>query len=285
MTEVWKVEPLRLHVLHLLSEAVESPALESDLLIAEARAVEREELWRHAGEVVEEEQVQWVLGRVRRRLMGEPLAYLLGHWDFYGRRFAVGPGALVPRPETEHLVEEVLRREPRGWLAEVGVGSGALAVTVLAERVGEALRVVGTDCSVRALAWASENAARHRVRSRLALVRGDLLAGLRQGLAAVVCNPPYVESRDYHRLPRDVRDHEPPEALVPVGESPRALRQRLVAQAWERLEAGGFLALEVGAGQAGEARDELLASGFRQVVIRNDWAGIGRVVAGVRVES
>ena len=197
-----------------------------------------------------------------------------------GDAFAWGPGVLIPRPETEHLVEVALERCPAGPLVDVGTGSGIVALTVALENDARQSPVLGIDCSAAAL----DHARRNRELlgpADVAFVRGDLLAPLRSApcLAGVLANLPYVEPRDLALLAGDVRDHEPEMALVPRGERPASIRRRLLEQAARRLIPGGLLALEVGAGQAGQARDDLLAHGFREIGIHNDLAGIGRIVS------
>lgn len=235
---------------------------------------------------VTEEQVERALALAARRRSGEPLAYVLGEWEFYGRRFHVSPDVLIPRPETERLIDVLKARGPSGRMAEVGVGSGALAVTLLLE-CPAVRRVVATDLSLEALALAGKNARSHAVDSRLERVACDLLSGIGPGrrLGAVVANLPYIEPRDFFRLDASVRDHEPMQALVPSRGTPRSLRRELLSEARERLLPRGLVVLEVGAGQAGPAREDLLAAGFRGVEIHRDYGDIGRVVLGERGDA
>jgi len=269
-----------------LRGAVESPALEAELLVAAAHGVARERLLSIGRDGASADVVQRACAFAVRRLAGEPLALVVGARDFYGRSFALRAGVLVPRPETEHLVEAALAHVARGLVADVGTGSGALAVTLAAERPA-ALRLVALDVSPVALACARANAAAHGVGARVAFVLGDLLSAIAPGptLAAVVANPPYVEPLDWAALPREVQKFEPWWALTPGRESAAAFRGRLIEQAAARLAPGGWIGIEVGAGQAGVARDQLRAAGFRDVAIVNDLASIGRVVHGRRPPS
>lgn len=215
---------------------------------------------------------------VTRRAGGEPLAYLVGHREFFGRRFGVDRHVLIPRPETEHLVEIALGLPlPEGALVlDVGTGSGAIAVTLAAERPG--WRLVATDRSLGALALARANAARLGVGARVSALATDLLAGLDLGrFDLLVSNPPYVDPAELAGLPRDVRDWEPVAALVSPGGGTR-VAERLLAEA-RALAPGAFVALEHGANQ----RAELLAAaqrlgGYELVEARADLAGLARDV-------
>lgn len=264
-----------------LLRAVDAPALEADLLVAAARGVPRARLRTLDRDAAAPEVVATACRLAARRLAGEPMAYLLGAREFFGRRFAVSPGVLIPRPETEHLVLVALAAKPSGLLADVCTGSGAVGITLAAER--PELRVVAIDLSRHAVACARANAAALGVAARVQVVRGDLLAPLAGGprLDGVVANPPYVEPADFDRLDPSVRKFEPRLALAPA-EGAASFRERLIRAAAARLRPGGLLAIEVGAGQAGVARDQLLAAGFRAVRITNDLAGIGRIVSGER---
>ena len=264
-----------------LLQSAESPALEAELLVAAALGIERAELWRRERDEAAAAVVAHADALAARRNTGEPVAYLLGAREFHGRRFAVGPGVLIPRPETEHLVEVALRERPRGRFADVGTGSGAVAITLAAECAE--LRVVAVDLAAGAAACTRANARALGVAARVEVVRGDLLAMLpaRPCLDGIVSNPPYVEPADFDRLDPSVQRFEPRLALAPAEGSAR-FRQRLIAEAAPRLVPGGLLAIEVGAGQAGIARDQLLAADFHGIAIENDLAGIGRIVSGRR---
>ena len=268
---------------------VDSPALEAELLVAAAAGLPRERLLVDGHQVAAPPAVAQACTLAVRRLKGMPLALLTGRRDFFGREFLVRPGVLIPRPETEHLVERAVAALAAAGseahlaaapLLDVGTGSGALAVTLAAELRSRI--VVALDLSRRALAVARDNARRHGVAERVRFVLSDLLAALppTPRFAAIVANPPYVEPLDWSRLPPDVMKFEPWFALTPGNESAAAFRGRLIEQAVARLLPGGWLGVEVGAGQAGAARDQFRAAGLRDVTIVNDLASIGRVVHG-----
>jgi release factor glutamine methyltransferase len=217
---------------------------------------------------------------VARRLAREPVAYILGRREFWGLDFEVGPGVLVPRPETELIVEEAQRvvgspgsPGPR-LVADVGTGSGCLAVT-LARDFGDAA-FVATDSSRAALAFASRNAARHGVASRIALVETDLLEGVDGPFDLIVSNPPYVPEGDVPSLPPEVRQFEPIEALVGGADGLDVIR-RLLVHAEARLRAGGFLVFEFGFGQEPIVRQAVGCHvGLVLERVANDLQGIPR---------
>jgi len=220
------------------------------------------------------------LRRIERRISGVPFAYILGEREFWSLPLLVGPGVLIPRPETETLVQAVLDEAEEGplLLADIGTGSGAVALA-LASELREA-RILATDSSPAALRTAGRNAARLGL-ANVELLRGDLGEALRgRGLAgrldAVVSNPPYVRESDWAGLQPEVRDHEPKAALVP-GPTGLEIIGRLIAGAPEWLRTGGRLYLEIGRGQARAAR-ALFGSGWSEVRTRRDLAGIIRVI-------
>lgn len=224
--------------------------------------------------------VQLILRRGRR----EPVAYLLGTAEFYGRTFRVTPATLIPRPETELLVDLALSElaEEPGIVADLGTGSGVIAVTLALER--PRWTVLATDCSPAALQVARENARLHGVDARIGWYTGDwceplLAAGWGGKLAAVISNPPYVAATELPALADEVRRYEPPVALTP-GLTGLEAYERLVPGAGRLLAPGGRLLLEVGRGQADAVLDLLRRHGFRDCRAWEDLAGIPRVVGG-----
>ena len=221
---------------------------------------------------------------VARRAAHEPLAYILGEREFYGRPFAVTRAVLIPRPETELIVEEACR-----WLAaravasptivDVGTGSGCLAVTLALEC--PAARLVATDISAGALETAAANAARYRVADRIRFVRAALTAGLREEADLVVSNPPYVADGDRASLPAEVREYEPAEALFGGPDGLDVIRA-LAPAAAQALRPGGRLMLEIGAGQWDAVKTILEHARFTDVHVQADLAGIPRTVAAER---
>ena len=222
---------------------------------------------------------------VKQRGEHVPVAYLLGTWGFHALDFAVDSRVLVPRPETEQLVDlaiEHLAPLDSPLFVDVGTGSGCIAISVL-HAVPHA-RALATDVSRDALAVARENANTHGVQDRLHLLAGDLLAPITAKLGerrvdAVLSNPPYIVRGD-PSLEEGVAKHEPESALYVDGDDPLALTRRLVHEAHEILAPGGLIAIELGAG-SGEAAAPLLAeAGYGEVEVDPDLAGIPRVLRG-----
>ena len=222
---------------------------------------------------------------VARRLRHEPVAYITGEREFYGRPFGVSPAVLVPRPETEVVVDEALRlidaRAPNAppAIVDVGTGSGCLAVTLVLER--PAVTATATDVSNEALAVAVRNARALDAIGRLRFVRTSIVDALAPPFDLVVSNPPYVAARDRASLPTDVRDYEPALALFGGEDGFEAIRE-LVRAAARMLRPGGSLVMEIGAGQAPEAEGLAHAAGLVVERVAPDLAGIPRVLVAHR---
>jgi release factor glutamine methyltransferase len=221
---------------------------------------------------------------VVRREGREPVAYITGRREFWGLDFLVTPAVLIPRPETEFIVEAALARlrdRARPWrIADVGTGSGCLAVALAHELAGS--RVTATDISPAALGVARQNAARLGVGARVAFVETSLLDGVPGPFDLIVANPPYVPQSHEPALSPDVRDHEPRPALYGHGEDGLDEVRALLAQAPSRLAGEGVLMMEFGFGQADAVRAELArVEGLRLVEILRDLQGLERtLVAG-----
>ncbi|MBV8516805.1 MAG: peptide chain release factor N(5)-glutamine methyltransferase [Acidobacteria bacterium] len=209
-----------------------------------------------------------------RRYAGEPLQYIRGRTEFYSRTFLVDTRVLIPRPETELLVEAALERAPRGArVVDVGTGSGCIAITIERERPD--LRVFSVDRSVDALALAAAN--RARLESRVALATSDLLSAIDGTFALIVSNPPYVPLAEYEQLDDEVRIHEPRMALTP-GPRGTELIERLLDEARSRLAPNGQVILEVGYGQEAAIREIAAMKQYAVDAFLPDLAGIPRVV-------
>jgi release factor glutamine methyltransferase len=262
----------------LAARGVDSPGREAALLLAAVLECSPSELLARDDRPVDPLPEQRYRRLVERRAAGEPVAYLVGEREFYGRRFRVDRRVLVPRPETEHLVEIALGLPLPGdaRVLDVGVGSGALAVTLAAER--PRWKICAVDLSLGALAVAAANWRRLAAGARSSLVASDLAAAL--DLAAfdlVVSNPPYVDPGELETLPRDVRDFEPELALVSPGGGSR-IAVRLLDE-MRALRGGALLAFEIGAGQREAVVAEAGRAGAWELVeVRRDLAGIERDV-------
>jgi release factor glutamine methyltransferase len=215
---------------------------------------------------------------IARRLRNEPIQYITGEQEFFGLALRVTPAVLIPRPETEHLVEAVLAEvgaSERVRVLDVGTGSGAIAIA-LASKLPLA-EIFAVDISLAALEVARENAARHGLSERVRWVESDLLRAIAggEGFDAIVSNPPYVAEGEREAMHPQVREWEPGEALF-AGVDGMDVYRRLVPQAWAALRRGGLLAMEIGQGQRGGVA-ELLAE-WRAVRFVDDLRGIARVV-------
>ena len=221
-----------------------------------------------------------------KRLTGSPVQHLIGEWDFYGRPFRVDGRALVPRPETEILVEQALREAGDARrILDAGTGSGIIAITFLLERPQAS--AVALDISVDALALARQNAERHGVLPRLRLVASDwlsALSGTPPRFDLVLSNPPYLALGESPHLPPTVRDHDPRRARFAGDDGLLAIRQ-LLASLPAVLEPGGLLVFEIGFGQSEAVRSEILARPvWRYVRVEPDLEGIPRICVA-RLES
>jgi release factor glutamine methyltransferase len=269
----------------LLRQAgVPSPEADAEVLAAASLGTDRSGLVARLREAmpaaVRDRLDELVRGRARR----VPVQHLVGEWEFFGYRFRVDRRALIPRPETEELVELVLERLPSDeplTLVDVGTGSGCLALS-LALRLPRA-RILALDIAEDALALARENRDRYELQARVALVRADLLEAVRSGAAldAIVSNPPYVADGELEGLPPEVRDHEPRSALT-SGADGLAATRRIAAAARERLRPGGLVALECAFSRAEPVREMLREARFREVELREDLAGIPRFAEATR---
>ena len=221
---------------------------------------------------------------VTRRAAREPLQYILGTQEFCGLEFEVNPTVLIPRPETELLAHEIIRRLPQGTpptLLDVGTGSGCLAVT-LARSIPQA-RIIATDISTQALETAMRNARRHAVDSSITWLHGDLLAplwgsGLEGTIHAIVANPPYIRESEWAGLQPEVSRYEPPLALV-AGPKGTEVHERLLGEAVSYLMPEGLLAMEVGEGQSVDLCSKIeTMPEYEGVEVVPDEAGINRIV-------
>lgn len=257
----------------LLEEAaIPAPRLTAEVLLAHAARCDRTWLFAHSDEELRE--VWWIhFGRyLHERLQGKPTQYITGHQEFYGRDFRVTPDVLIPRPETEHLVEAALKFAPAAErIADLGTGSGALAITLALES-GKA--VVGTDISEAAARVAGENARRLQAAVQWSVC--DLGSALAAGaFDLVVSNPPYVPESDEATVQREVREYEPRVAVF-GGLDGLDIYRRLIPDAWRVLKPGGRLLMEIGWLAADRVRAMLNA--WTEVETRPDLAGIPRVV-------
>ena len=265
----------------LRSAGVDSPLLDAELMLAKALKVTRTHLLGHPESPVPREPSELFLLWIKRRAAREPLAYILCEKEFYGLTFYVVPSVLIPRPETEFLVDaglQYLKSQPRPKAADIGTGSGAVAVT-LAKYAPHAA-IWATDVSSRALTIAKRNAVQLGVAERIHFAEGDLLAPLAgEKFNLIISNPPYIPSGEIPALMPEVSRYEPKSALD-GGPDGLNIYHRIITNAPEYLLPGGIIAFEVGQGEGEPVRAMLLAAGFSNVKAAKDYAGIERVVTG-----
>jgi release factor glutamine methyltransferase len=279
-------DTLRATAARLQAAGVPEAGPKSEWLLAHLLGVNRSDLLLRAGDPFPGEAESRIEGAVRRLARHEPLQYVLGDEYFLGRPFLCDSRALIPRPETEILVDLVLasapvRRRPRPRIADVGTGTGCLAISLALECPWA--RIIATDCDPRTLTLARRNARRFHVSARIRFLRTDLLAALTpRSLDAVVANPPYVSTGDWMRLERQIRRFEPRLALD-GGPDGLDLIRRLAGQARGVLRPGGALLLEIGNDQETRARRILRDTGFVQIACHRDLQGHPRnLVARLR---
>jgi len=278
---------------YLRSSGIEEPRLNAELLLASVLGKERIMLYAYFDQVVGRAERSRFREMVKQRASGCPLQYVLGRQEFFERNFRITRDVMVPRPETELVVEaclEKIKGEGSGqWAVDVGTGSGVIAVTLAAERPG--LRVIATDRSERAVDVASENAKRHAVAQRVAFGCGELIEPARGILPAgrstvelIASNPPYIPTEQIQELQPEVRDHEPRAALDGGLDGLNVVRA-IISQASDFLSAPpgpGWLVLELGEGQAEPAMEILRKDGrwdLGGVEFKRDAAGCDRVLS------
>ena len=270
----------------LTAVGIETPRFDTQLLLAWTLKARREDLAREPERVLTERERVIFVKAVSLRTERRPLPYITGEAWFYGRQFKINRAVLIPRPETELLVELALsacQKISSPKLADIGTGSGCLAVTLACERPDA--EVWATDLSADALKEARKNVVRYGLLSQVSLLHGDLLGPLSSDLRLdiVVSNPPYVTEAEILGLQPEVRDYEPRLALSGLGDAAgpdgTALHRRILAEAPPFLKPGGRVLLEVGANQAQSVAEIARALGYTDVKVSADYAQIERVVS------
>lgn len=258
---------------------IAEPRLTAAALLLHVLGRDRAYLYAHPeAQLTPEQQTLWET-LVAQRSTGAPLQYITGTQEFYGRSFRVSPAVLIPRPETEQVVEAALERLPGdapARVVDVGTGSGCIAITLALGR--PQATVLATDISAPALAVARENA--QTLQARVQFVEGDLLAGLVAPFDLIVSNPPYIADRELGTLQPEVRGHEPRVALA-AGPLGTEIYARLIPQAAAALRAGGWLVLELGYSSA-EAVRAMLGAAWEEIETRRDLQGWERVLVARR---
>jgi len=274
---------------------VPSFTLAAELLLLHVLGRDRAWLYAHPEQEISAADARQFFTLIARRANGEPTQHLTGKQEFWGLEFEVTPDVLIPRPETEHVIEVTLDRlavrELRAGrkqtltgeglqIADIGTGSGCIAITLAKELPGTT--IYATDISSAALAVAQRNAMRHNVADRVRFLEGNLLDTVTAQFDVIVSNPPYVGRREVDTLAREVRDHEPEIALY-GGEEGYELYADLITQSAAHLKPGGILVLELGHNSLPAVQPLLDAPAWTNVAITNDLAGIPRVLAAERL--
>jgi len=274
---------------------VPSFTLAAELLLLHVLCRDRTWLYAHPEEQVSPADAERFFALVARRANGEPTQHLTGKQEFWGLEFEVTPDVLIPRPETEHVIEVALDRlavrEIRAGrkqtltgeglqIADIGTGSGCIAIALAMELPAAA--IYATDISHSALAVAQRNAARQNVADRVRFSKGNLLDGIAPLLDLIASNPPYIGRREAASLMREVRDHEPEIALY-GGEEGYEFYADLITQSAAHLKPTGLLVLELGHNSLAAVQPLLDAAAWTNVAVTNDLAGIPRVLAAERL--
>jgi len=288
--ENWTVLKLLNWITDYFTKAgIESPRLSAEMLLGYVLEMKRIELYVNFEKPVSKERLDKLHGLVKRAVQYEPIAYLVGSTEFYSLNIKVTADTLIPRPETELLVEravEFLRRRSGGqYVLDLCTGSGCVAAAIAKNHSGS--KIIATDISDAALAVAAENIAHHELADRVELLEGDLFEPVIKQLDTskfdlVVCNPPYLSTVEYESLESNVKDYEPSLALL-AGEQGLDVYKRIAQRIDEFLKPDGALMLEVGYAQ-GPAVNQLLeqAGGFALIKIEKDFADNDRVVSAYK---
>jgi release factor glutamine methyltransferase len=267
----------------LTAVGIDTAALDASLLLEQATGKTRLEMILSPEEALAAEQVEHLEDLTAKRETRQPMAYILGEKEFWGFRFKVRPGVLIPRPDTETLVATVLALLPDRQIAatvvDFGIGSGCILLSLL--KVCPRLQGVGVDVSSVALSVAADNAASLDVADRLSLLKGTGLGEAPSDISLIVSNPPYIPTAEIEGLAPDVRDFEPVEALDGGADGLAAYRL-LIPGAYEKLHAGGLLVMEIGHDQKTAVTELLDKEQWQNISTYQDLAGRDRVIVAVK---
>jgi release factor glutamine methyltransferase len=283
------LEVLNQAVEKLRSEGIDRPRTNAELLLEAVLSIPKVELYLNRDRVLNSSESEKYNLFIQERISGKPLQYIIGSAEFFGMEFKVNEHVLIPRPETETLVEivvERLKNRPSPKIIDIGTGSGAIAVS-LAKNI-ENSTIFATDISADALRVARENAKKNQVEDQIEFIHGDLFEPLKNKnledkIDCVVSNPPYVSPEEFDRLPKEVKEYEPIVALKTDQEG-TMFHRRIIGNSLDFLSKGGILVMEIGQGQA-----ERVAGIFREyphfqdIEIKKDLGGIDRVAVACKV--
>lgn len=262
------------------NSGIDMPELEASILMHDSLGVSISEIYSNPAMNIAENDLRKLNERLTRRLDREPSGYITGKREFYSRDFHVNNNVLIPRPETELLVErtlELIPVESNYTVLDVGAGSGCVAITLALERTG--ITVLAADLSFNAVNVAMMNTVRHAVSDRVFLINTDMLSAMTgSSVDVIVSNPPYVSDSDYAELPRDIREYEPRMALW-GGVDGTEFIEKLISESRKVLRGHGICLIETGYDQAGKVSDIFKSFGYRNINIYSDINGIDRVVS------
>lgn len=273
------LEILNQAVEKLRSEGIDRPRTNAELLLEAVLNVKKIDLYLNRDLILTPQQIEKYNQFIQERISGKPVQYIIGRTEFFGLEFEVNENVLIPRPETETLVEIViarLRNSPQAKIIDLGTGSGAIAIS-LAKNLKDSF-IFATDISADALTVAKTNAKKHSVEKRIDFLCGDLFEPLKNknlegSIDCVVSNPPYVSQDEFDQLPPEVKDHEPIVALK-TDEEGTFFHKKIIEGSLDFLKKGGIIALEVGLGQASKVADLIRNhENFKDIEIKEDWGG------------
>jgi release factor glutamine methyltransferase len=279
LSETWTLlKLLRWMTEFFAGKQIDNPRLDAELLLAHVLKLDRVGLYLNFERPLIAAELDLIRPLVKRRGQREPLQYLLGSTEFWSLEFEVTPAVLIPRADTETLVEEALNRAgDAGQLLDVGTGSGAIAISLASEL--PSWQVSALDISAEALSVARRNAEKNAVAERLQFIHADLAELPRQQYDLIVSNPPYIAQAEWDSLMPEVRSFEPQAALL-AGNDGLENYQKLTAQVASRLSPGGWLLVEIGYQQAQAVKQLFAQAGLQDIFVRDDYAGQPRVVGG-----
>ncbi len=279
MAETWTLLRLLRWTTNFFDEkGIDNPRLDAELLLAHCLNLDRVGLYLNYDRPLTAVELDMIRPLVKRRGQREPLQYLLGSTEFWSLKFKVTPDVLIPRADTEILIEEALSHAAAaGSLLDVGTGSGAIVISLATELSDWTL--TGLDISPQALRVARDNVASHQLEQRVKLVEGDLAELPQQQYDLIVSNPPYIARSEWDELMPEVRCFEPELALLAEADG-LICYQQLAAQAAQHLSTDGWLLVEIGCRQATAVQDLFSAAGLTNLFVRDDYSGQPRVVGG-----
>ncbi|MGD0572205.1 MAG: peptide chain release factor N(5)-glutamine methyltransferase [Sedimentisphaerales bacterium] len=291
--EPWTIQKLLNWVTeYFTGKGIDSPRLSAEWLLCCVLGLKRIELYTQFSKIVGQEQLSQLHELVKRAGAHEPIAYITGKKEFYSLEFEITKDCLIPRPETELLVEraiEFLRtRNGEQFVCDLCTGSGCVAVAIARNFAN--CRIVATDISDAALAVAEKNVAKHGLMNRIKLLQGDLFEPVIAGLGPakfdlIVCNPPYVSEPEYEKLAPNVKDFEPKSALT-AGNDGLDIIKKIIADTGQHLKPTGTLMLEIGNEQGNAVRNLLETAGrFSDVNIERDYSDLDRLAIAVAQQS